>query len=136
MNAPKTVPLPDAQIFSSRLFCFFVLEDPRASLKKGVWGESRLAFESIVEDIALYLNRRQPPFTALNSWTGSLSTGLKSWLELHLSRGLPWGACLRFKYSTTPEIQVEISPRIKCSSLRFKCNTLLHLNRRFPGRAV
>jgi hypothetical protein len=27
-------------------------------------------------------------------------------------------ACLRVKYSTTPEI----SPRIKCSSLRFKCS--------------
>jgi Protein of unknown function (DUF1593)/Phage integrase family len=31
------------------------------------------------------------------------------------------------------EIQGEISPRIKCSSLRFKCNSLLHLNRGLPG---
>ena len=55
---------------------------------------------------------------------------------LHLNRGLPWGACLRFKYSKTPEIHVEISPRIKCSSLRFKCNSLLHLNRGLPESAV
>jgi len=55
---------------------------------------------------------------------------------LHLNRGLPRGACLRFKYNTRPEIQGEISPRIKCSSLRFKCNDLLHLNRGLPGSAV
>ena len=54
---------------------------------------------------------------------------------LHLNRGLPWGACLRFKYNTRPEIQGEISPRIKCSSLRFKCNSLLHLNRGLPWGA-
>ena len=36
--------------------------------------------------VALYLNRRLWPFTALNSWTGSLFTGLKSWLGLHLNR--------------------------------------------------
>jgi pimeloyl-ACP methyl ester carboxylesterase len=34
--------------------------------------------------VALYLNRRLWPFTALNSWTGSLSTGFKSRLELAL----------------------------------------------------
>jgi HEPN domain-containing protein len=31
-----------------------------------------------VEAVALYLNRRLWPFAALNSWTGSLSTRLKS----------------------------------------------------------
>jgi hypothetical protein len=35
-----------------------------------------------------------------------------------------------------PEIRREISPRIKCSSLRFKCNGLLYLNRGLPGSAV
>jgi hypothetical protein len=35
-----------------------------------------------------------------------------------------------------PEIRDEISPRIKCSSLRFKCNGLLYLNRGLPGSAV
>jgi hypothetical protein len=39
-------------------------------------------------------------------------------------------------YSKTAEIQVEISPRIKCSSLRFDCNSLLHFNRGLPGSAV
>ena len=29
--------------------------------------------------VALYLNRRLWPFTALNSWTGGLSIGLNSW---------------------------------------------------------
>jgi hypothetical protein len=29
--------------------------------------------------VALYLNRRLWPFTALNSWTGGLATGLNSW---------------------------------------------------------
>src|SRR5215813_3453720 len=38
------------------------------------------------EAVGLYLNRRLWPFTALNSWTGSLSAGFKSWLELHLNR--------------------------------------------------
>jgi hypothetical protein len=36
--------------------------------------------------VALYLNRRLWPFTALKSWTGSLSTGFNSWTELHLNR--------------------------------------------------
>jgi hypothetical protein len=35
-----------------------------------------------------------------------------------------------------PEIRAELSPRIKCSSLRFKCNDLLYLNRGLPGSAV
>ena len=35
-----------------------------------------------------------------------------------------------------PEVRGEISPRIKCSSLRFKCNRLLYLNRGLPGSAV
>ena len=42
--------------------------------------------------VALYLNRRLRPFTALNSWTGSLFTGSDSWTELHLNRGLPGSA--------------------------------------------
>src|SRR5271166_1440618 len=32
-----------------------------------------------VSAVALYLNRRLWPFTALNSWTGGLSIGLNSW---------------------------------------------------------
>jgi hypothetical protein len=55
---------------------------------------------------------------------------------LHLNRGFAEAACLRFKYNAAPEIQGEISPRIKCSNLRFKCNSLLHLNRGLPGSAV
>jgi hypothetical protein len=51
--------------------------------------------------------------------TGSPGGGV----ALHLNRRLPWGACLPIKYSTTPEIQAEISPQIKCSSLRSKCNS-------------
>jgi hypothetical protein len=39
--------------------------------------------------VALYLNRRLSPFTALNSWTGSRSTGCKSCLEQHLNRRQP-----------------------------------------------
>ena len=35
-----------------------------------------------------------------------------------------------------PEVRGEIRPRIKCSSLRFKCNSLLYLNRGLPGSAV
>src|ERR1700755_598792 len=34
-------------------------------------------WRSVSVAVALYLNRRLLPFTALNSWTGSLSTGLK-----------------------------------------------------------
>jgi hypothetical protein len=49
---------------------------------------------------------------------------------------LPWGACLRFTYSARPDIQGKISPRIECSGLRFKCTSLLHLNRGLPGSAV
>src|SRR6202035_2274588 len=43
-------------------------------------------------DVGLYLNRRTVelwPFTALNSWTGSLSAGFKSCLELHLNLRQP-----------------------------------------------
>jgi hypothetical protein len=36
--------------------------------------------------VALYLNRRQWPFTALNSWTGSPSPAFSSRQELHLNR--------------------------------------------------
>jgi hypothetical protein len=36
--------------------------------------------------VALYINRRLWPFTALNSWTGSVSTGCNSRTELHLNR--------------------------------------------------
>jgi integrase len=42
--------------------------------------------------VDLHLNRRLWPFTALNSWTGSLSTGFDSWTELHLNRGFPGSA--------------------------------------------
>jgi hypothetical protein len=47
-------------------------------------------------------------------------------------------SCVRTDLSTVrqPEIRGEISPRIKCSSLRFKCNGLLYLNRGLPGSAV
>ena len=52
--------------------------------------------------VALYLNRRLWPFTALNSWTGSLFGGFKSWLELHLNRRQPrffeFAGSLRFKW--------------------------------------
>jgi hypothetical protein len=41
------------------------------------------------QKVALHLNRRLWSFTALNSWTGSLSTGFKSWLELYLNRRQP-----------------------------------------------
>jgi hypothetical protein len=46
--------------------------------------------------------------------------------------------CVRADLSTVrqPEVRGEISPRIKCSSLRFKCNSLLYLNRGLPGSAV
>jgi hypothetical protein len=40
-------------------------------------------------DVALYLNRRQLPFTALNSSIGALPTGFDSWTELHLNRRQP-----------------------------------------------
>src|SRR6202023_3376920 len=43
-----------------------------------------------VTSVALYLNRRLWPFTALNSWTGGLSIGLNSWKH-----------CT--KYSATPD---------------------------------
>jgi hypothetical protein len=39
--------------------------------------------------VALYLNRRQWPFTALNSWTGSRSAAFNSGTELHLNRRQP-----------------------------------------------
>jgi hypothetical protein len=39
--------------------------------------------DSFAAGVALYLNRGQWPFTALNSWTGSLSTRFNSWTELH-----------------------------------------------------
>jgi len=39
--------------------------------------------------VALYLNRRLRPFTALNSWTGSRSTAFNSQTELHLNRRQP-----------------------------------------------
>jgi hypothetical protein len=68
------------------------------------WAE-RAGYQDL--DVVLYLNRRQWPFTALNSWTGSLSTPLqfvdgiafKSWICL--------GACLRFKYSAEPKFRVK-----------------------------
>jgi hypothetical protein len=58
-----------------------------------------------------------------------------------LNRGLPRTTVydLRFKYSATTRssrVRGEISPRIKCNSLRFECNRLLYLNRGLPGSAV
>src|SRR5271165_2814952 len=46
--------------------------------------------------------------------------------------------CVRTDLSTVrqPEVRGEISPRIKCSSLRFECNSLLYLNRGLPGSVV
>jgi hypothetical protein len=55
---------------------------------------------------------------------------------LHLNRGLPGSAVYDLSTVRQPEVRGEISPRIKCSSLRFKCNSLLHLNRGLPGSAV
>ena len=44
------------------------LQDPRAGLKKGVWGESRLTFESIVEEVRRFVTRMPP----VDSTTGSV----------------------------------------------------------------
>ena len=55
---------------------------------------------------------------------------------LHLNRGLPGSTVYDLSTVPQPEIRGEISPRIKCSSLRFKCNSLLYLNRGLPGSAV
>src|SRR4029077_14951432 len=51
-------------------------------------GEAQ-ATSSEIRSVALYLNRRLWPFTALNPWTGSRSTGCKSCLEQHLNRRQP-----------------------------------------------
>jgi hypothetical protein len=37
-----------------------------------------------VKGVGTSLNRRLWPFTALNSWTGSLSTAFNSWTELQI----------------------------------------------------
>ena len=55
---------------------------------------------------------------------------------LHLNRGLPGSTVYDLSTVQQAEIRGEISPRIKCSSLRFKCNSLLYLNRGLPGSAV
>ena len=44
------------------------LQNPRAGLKKGVWGESRLTFESIVEEVRRFVARIPP----VDSTTGSV----------------------------------------------------------------
>jgi hypothetical protein len=44
------------------------LQDPRAGLKRGVWGESGLAFESIVEEVRRFVARMPP----VDSTTGSV----------------------------------------------------------------
>ena len=51
--------------------------------------------------VGLYLNRRQWPFTALNSWTGSRSASFNSRMELHLNRRQPnfFEFAIRFKCS-------------------------------------
>jgi hypothetical protein len=46
----------------------------RGAAKDG--GTLEYVFEA---GVALYLNRRLWPFTALNSWTAGLSIGLNSW---------------------------------------------------------
>jgi TnpA family transposase len=38
-----------------------------------------------VTAVALHLNRRLWPFTALNSWTGGVSTGCNSWTDVDFS---------------------------------------------------
>ena len=43
-------------------------DNPRAGLKKGVWGESRLTFESIVEEVRRFVARMPP----VDSTTGSV----------------------------------------------------------------
>src|SRR5258705_10271165 len=47
---------------------FHDLQNPRAGLKKGVWGESGLAFESIVEEVRRFVARMPP----VDSTTGSV----------------------------------------------------------------
>jgi hypothetical protein len=54
-----------------------------------VGAATKLGSEEAMSVVALHLNRRLWPFTALNSWTGSLSSGFKSWLELYLNRRQP-----------------------------------------------
>ena len=44
------------------------LRNPHAGLKKGVWGESRLTFESIVEEVRRFVARMPP----VDSTTGSV----------------------------------------------------------------
>jgi hypothetical protein len=51
---------------------------------------------------------------------------------LHLNRGLPRSTVYDLSTVRQPEVRGEISPRIKCSSLRFECNRLLCLNRGLP----
>jgi hypothetical protein len=58
----------------------------------------------------------------------------KCFTNNHLNRGLP-GSTI-YDLSTVRQAEGEISPRIKCSSLRFKCNRLLYVNRGLPGSAV
>ena len=43
------------------------LQNPRAGLKKGVWGESRLTFEFIVEEVRRFVARMPP----VDSTTGT-----------------------------------------------------------------
>jgi hypothetical protein len=42
--------------------------------------------QALIADVAVYLNRRLWPFTALNSWTGGLSIDLQSVETLYLNR--------------------------------------------------
>jgi hypothetical protein len=62
--------------------------------------------QKVAAVVALYLNRRQWPFTALNSWTGSRSAAFNSGMELHLNRGLPGSAV--YDLSTVRQ-QLELS---------------------------
>jgi hypothetical protein len=68
------------------------MEGKVAFSSMGDWLPEKVARTWCTADVALYLNRRLRPFTALNSWTGGISTGCNSWTELHLNRGLPGGA--------------------------------------------
>src|SRR5215469_2397936 len=58
------------------------------AVRTGV-GEVHSSKEPSNERVALHLNRRQWPFTALNSWTGRRSAAFNSRMELHLNRRQP-----------------------------------------------
>jgi hypothetical protein len=68
-----------------------------------------------IKGVGTSLNRRLWPFTALNSWTGSLSTGFKSWLELYLNRRQPrFGDATATGQNAELGIFSEMPSTIKC----------------------